>query len=91
MSNDKGCLCCLPSELAPILFGLFNFANIVLWVIDWNPIFALIGLAGFLVVLMCFVWRTSACARLILLLAYLAESIAVLYFAWMITALANSE
>ena len=91
MKNDKGCLCCLPSEIAPILFGIFNVSMLVLWGIAGVWLFALPAVIGLVPVVWAFFDRKSACARLVLLIVFVAESVFTLFYAWVIVGIANSE
>ena len=85
MKNDRGFLCCLPSTIAPILVGLTNIPFLIIF-IALSPLMAIAPI----IVLTCVVWtfckRESSTARLVLLVAYLIEVIAVwVYYVWTIT------
>ena len=91
MKNDKGCLCCLPSDIAPILVGLANVALLILSLIDFNPYLIAVPVVSLIPVVWTFCDRESACARIVLLLVYIVEAVLFWMFIWMIVALSSSE
>ena len=91
MRNDKGCCCCLPSEMAPILFGLFNSIMIFLWLFAEVPLYALFSFVGLLPVIWTFCDRSSKCARFILLITYIAESVGIGIYGWFFVILILDE
>ena len=89
--NDKGCLYCLPSIVAPILYGLFNLVNVIYWLFADQPVFYLIAGIFLVPLLPCLIWRTSACARGLAMLAFVIESALLLFFIYAMNEAGNSE
>ena len=54
MKNDRGCLCCLPSDIAAVLVGLANVALILLGIIVRNPYFIAVPLVALIPVVWTF-------------------------------------
>ena len=92
-SNDKGCCCFLPTMLAPVLTGLMALIVFGLSIIIWAYTIFMPAIAG--IFLLPYVWilceRDAACPRILLIVNHIVEVLAVMFFAWMIVSLGDSE
>ena len=90
MENDKGCLCCLPSGLAPIIIVLTNFVlfeYLDFFLPSW---FNAIVFVSLLTVICTLSNEESALARLLLLLVYIMEAVLFWVVIWMAVVLGSS-
>ena len=86
MKNDKGCLWCLPSVIAPIAFGISNMVILIVTILmDASWPFILIPIIGSLPFFYTFYTLDSTKnSRLVLLIVYIIESSIVLVIAFIL-------
>ena len=74
MKNDYGFLCCLPSDIAPILVGIGNTVLLIVAIDYLNPWLIAVSVTSLIPILWTFCDREAACVRLLILLVYIAEA-----------------